>query len=186
MIQSKPLNEDKPQKSIHLYLRIAAKVFLLCLAWNKTGTVLENFLLRCPELMPWYTRLLNSNPERAHLVISTIVAQIHAVVQSIWAVAKISFYSKTMASNSTFGALMLSYLINDLWKIRKSIAPDILFHHISGIAMCIGFFLFNDSEFFHFIPKLMMVELSTVFLNTSWLLRESGATSGIFATIANM
>jgi hypothetical protein len=80
----------------------------------------------------------------------------------------------------TFGLLtaIFGYFIHDFWALRHNWLkyPVDIVHHLAAFAICIGV-LFSIKVAMNtvpYVPYFGTVELSTVLLDVSWMMRETG------------
>jgi hypothetical protein len=71
---------------------------------------------------------------------------------------------------------MFGYLLHDFHATRHewSRYPSEALHHVAGFAICAGILQVQSPLAARYVAHYGLVELSTIFLNTMWLMREAG------------
>jgi hypothetical protein len=76
--------------------------------------------------------------------------------------------------------VVCGYLIHDFWATRHDWIeyPDQLLHHIAGIGICSALVFLQPLGATRFTGPYMLLETSTIFLNTMWMMKECGVAGG--------
>lgn len=156
----------------------------LALTWRGVlgiaGTsAVSYYLLRlvlrdCLKGFAWY-KLLQKKSDRTKLFELYILGIVNAGI-----ITGYSGYKLLTGSTSTQGATRvlataLGYFLHDFIAMRREFKNDkgMLLHHVIGIVVSVAVMSAGRGVKQH-IPPFGMMELSTIFLDSMWLLRETG------------
>ena len=137
--------------------------------------------VRIPAL-DWYRQIDYRSSKRGDTIRGYMLSLVNTIVQSIWAAYKLSNHADDdMRSNLFAVTTLLSYLLYDTYTTRNVWLEEKTnaIHHVLSISIIFGFLALRGSPLFHIVPRLMIIEFSTIFVNSSWLLREAGAAAGL-------
>ncbi len=110
-----------------------------------------------------------------------VLSTFNSVVLTVWSV-KVALVQDPRDASGTWGVIMVvcGYLVHDFWATRKEWLqyPDQLLHHIAGIGITSVLVLAQPSGATRYTGHYMLLESSTIFLNTMWMMKECGLDSG--------
>jgi hypothetical protein len=128
----------------------------------------------------WYKKL-QRKAGRTKLFELYLLSVVNAMIVTVFSLKKTGIHGigrprcRDIRGTTRLMASMLGYFLHDFVAMRREIltAPDTLIHHVFGIAILTAG-MRGESRFKRYGPPLAIVELSTCFLSTMWILRELG------------
>eukprot|EP00735_Rhodelphis_limneticus_P008937 TRINITY_DN2400_c0_g2::TRINITY_DN2400_c0_g2_i1::g.20850::m.20850 TRINITY_DN2400_c0_g2::TRINITY_DN2400_c0_g2_i1::g.20850 ORF type:complete len:260 (-),score=32.06,TRAM_LAG1_CLN8/PF03798.11/2e+03,TRAM_LAG1_CLN8/PF03798.11/2.5e-18 TRINITY_DN2400_c0_g2_i1:877-1599(-) len=145
---------------------------------------------RCTKVvfahLPAYSSMSPSRQDRFDLY---VLSFLHALIISIACVHKLLF-TETNKEEQHYGLLsfLFGYFIHDFWATRQDWIkyPADAYHHLLAISCASAVFMADMQEIQMMLPKYGLLEISTLFLNIAWILREFKIDNAFSAFCTNM